>query len=145
MDERDGYFYHPKVCAEQITQKLSSENMNSTERSSLDYDNWISSLLTARTLSSQQNVTRGSIFTSVLILNILQPNLLLAWASAFGCAPSEPWETEMDWLNSWRCIIFPRCTDGVEVNQGNSIMEEKVHLYFEGHYAKSPQVGRFVF
>ena len=107
--------------------------------------NWISSLLTARTLSSQQNVTRGTIFTSVLILNIFQPNLLLAWASAFGCAPSEPWETEMDGLNSWRCIIFPRCTDGVEVNQDNSIMEEKVHLYFEGHYAKSPQVGRFVF
>ena len=38
MDERDGYFYHPKVCAEQITQNLSSENMNSTERSSLDYE-----------------------------------------------------------------------------------------------------------
>jgi len=44
-----------------------------------------------------------------------KPNLILTWASAFGCGPGQPWKTEMDGVNSWSCIIFPHCRAGAEV------------------------------
>ena len=59
-----------------------------------------------------------------------QPNLITSWASAFECGPSQPWETHMDGVDSWRCIIFPSCKGGAEVNQDKAfVFRPKIYVF----------------
>ena len=104
MDEWYGYFYHPKVIWLEIVQ----------------INVWFAQIVA---IPDQQTFPHPKIFFS-------QPNLITSWASAFECGPSQPWETHMDGVHSWRCIIFPSCKGGAEVNQDKAfVFRPKIYVF----------------